>query len=238
MNSLSDILSGRMEDIFPATTTQQPSTPVNLPITPLQETQSFSVPPQPVQEVNEPSAPVTPKETPSLDVAKLRTSLQAMRDQIDSILHVLGGATGSKLPPSPALDLTAVNTSSNDRVVEGVFNGEKMVGPDGREYSVPPNYSSKSKLVEGDIMKLTITHSGSFIYKQIHPTPRKRIVGELHRDDAGQWNVVVEGKPYRVLTASITFYKGQPGDEVVILVPEDGGANWGAVDNLIRKVQY
>ena len=37
------------------------------------------------------------------------------------------------------------------KVIEGVFDGQKMIGPDGKEYPVPANYASKSKLVEGDI---------------------------------------------------------------------------------------
>src|SRR3989344_7530398 len=32
------------------------------------------------------------------------------------------------------------------RVIEGVFNGEKMIGADGSEYNIPANYASKPKL--------------------------------------------------------------------------------------------
>ena len=41
------------------------------------------------------------------------------------------------------------------KVIEGIFDGQIMIGPDGKNYPVPANYASKSKLVEGDIMKLT-----------------------------------------------------------------------------------
>ena len=41
-------------------------------------------------------------------------------------------------------------------VIEGVFNGKEMVGPDGKLHGMSPNYASKSKLVEGDILKLTV----------------------------------------------------------------------------------
>jgi hypothetical protein len=120
--------------------------------------------------------------------------------------------------------------------VEGVFNGEKMVGSDGAEYAIPPNYASKSKLVEGDLMKLTITVNGSFIFKQLGPIPRRRLIGELvSHPDTGQWGVLAEGKPYKILTASVTFYKGKPGDEVILLLPRDGDSAWGAVENIIKK---
>ena len=42
--------------------------------------------------------------------------------------------------------------NGNERIIEGVFNGEKMIGGDGLEYNMPANYASKSKLVEGDIL--------------------------------------------------------------------------------------
>ena len=58
------------------------------------------------------------------------------------------------------------------KVIEGVFDGQNMVGSDGKTYPVPANYASKSKLVQGDILKLTIAEDGAFLYKQIGPIPR------------------------------------------------------------------
>lgn len=121
------------------------------------------------------------------------------------------------------------------RIIEGVFDGESMVGPDGKIYSVPANYASKSKLVEGDIMKLTITPTGTFIYKQIGPIERSRIVGKLERAADGNYTVTVDGKRWRILTASVTYFKGQPGDEAIILVPKAGESKWAAVENIIRN---
>ena len=39
------------------------------------------------------------------------------------------------------------------KIIEGVFDGQNMVGSDGKTYPVPANYASKSKLVQGDILK-------------------------------------------------------------------------------------
>ncbi len=119
-------------------------------------------------------------------------------------------------------------------IVEGVFDGESMIGPDGKKYSVPANYASKSKLIEGDIMKLTITGGGTFIYKQIGPIERARVIGQLEKEADGAYYVAADGKRWRVLPASITYFKGQPGDEVVILVPKSGESRWAAVENIIR----
>ena len=122
------------------------------------------------------------------------------------------------------------------RMIEGVFNGERMVGPDGQEYLVPPNYASKSKLVEGDLLKLTIAGNGSFIYKQIGPIERTQLVADLARDErTGNWYAVQDEKRWKLLTASVTYFHGTAGDEVVILIPRDGESNWAAVENLIHK---
>lgn len=122
-----------------------------------------------------------------------------------------------------------------ERVIEGVFDGQNMHGNDGEEYPVPPNYASKSKLVEGDIMKLTVGANGSFVYKQIGPVQRKRVVGLLTVDDQGNFGVKSADATYSILLASVTFYKAEEGDEVTVLLPEHGEAKWGAVDNVIHK---
>lgn len=122
-----------------------------------------------------------------------------------------------------------------DRIIEGVFDGQSMVGPDGKQYSVPANYASKSKLVEGDILKLTITPRGSFIYKQIEPIERRRVIGTLNYNEAnGEYSVVAEEGKWKVITASVTYFKGDPGDEVVVLIPQKGNSKWAAVENIIK----
>jgi len=120
------------------------------------------------------------------------------------------------------------------KVVEGIFDGQNMVDSEGNTYPVPANYASKSKLMEGDGMKLTITDEGKFIYKQIAPVKRRTVMGVLIQED-GQYKVLAEGKAFRVLLASVTFYRAEVGDQVTILLPEDDEAKWGAVDAVIPK---
>ena len=89
-------------------------------------------------------------------------------------------------------------TEQGSVIIEGVFDGQNMVGPDGKLYSVPANYASKSKLVEGDMMKLTISPDGSFIYKQVGPVERDRIVGVLNKDDqTEELRVLARGTNYK-----------------------------------------
>lgn len=125
-------------------------------------------------------------------------------------------------------------TTQVGKVIEGVFDGENMVGPDGKQYSVPANYASKSKLVEGDILKLIITDRGTFVYKQIGPIERIRVVGKLEKNNDGNFIVIADGKQWRVLSASVTYFKGKLNDEVVILIPKTGESKWAAVENIIR----
>src|SRR5205085_1456809 len=107
-----------------------------------------------------------------------------------------------------------------------------MVGSDEKVYPVPANYASKSKLVQGDILKLTISEDGSFIYKQIGPVDRKKIIGTLALKD-GQYTVEAAGKPYRVLFASVSYFRAQPGDQVTIVVPKDIDADWAAIEAVL-----
>jgi hypothetical protein len=116
------------------------------------------------------------------------------------------------------------------KVMEGVFDGLSMIGPDGKTYPVPANYASKSKLVEGDILKLTIADDGGFIYKQIGPVARKQLIGTLNQHD-GTYFVEAGGREYRVLLASVTYFKAKTGDQVSIIVPEDNReAEWAAIE--------
>lgn len=126
----------------------------------------------------------------------------------------------------------ANHLDSLGKVIEGVFDGQNMVGGDGKTYPVPANYASKSKLVQGDILKLTIGEDGSFMYKQIGPIARKQIVGTLEVEN-GHYFVVAgtKGKRFHVLLASVTYFKAKPGDQVSINVPEnDEQAEWAAIE--------
>ncbi|MFA6551069.1 MAG: hypothetical protein WCV41_00855 [Patescibacteria group bacterium] len=132
-------------------------------------------------------------------------------------------------------DEEEISAQTGEKIIEGVFNGQQMIGPDGKQYSIPPNYASKSKLVEGDILKLTIGQNGKFIYKQIGPIERERVIGKLTVNKSGEYLVEQGSKRWKILTASVTYFKGEPDDEAVILVPKYGESNWAAVENIITQ---
>lgn len=176
----------------------------------------------------------------ALDARTLALIKQRL-DEAERNLHYIRQALDGTSPVAP--DVAERGEEEQDmpegeRILEGVFDGKNVQGNDGQEYPVPPNYASKSKLVEGDVMKLTIGTDGSFTYKQIKPVERKRIVGQLTVDEYGKFGIKVDGRMYSVLLASVTFYKAEEGDEVTILVPEQGEAEWGAVEHVIHKAVH
>lgn len=122
-----------------------------------------------------------------------------------------------------------------EKIVLGTFTGEYMVDEDKKQYPVPANYASKSKLIEGDQLKLTITADGAFIYKQIGPAPRRRAIGVITYQDNSYFAKVGE-ELYRLLTASVTYFRLSPGDEVTILAPLTKKSEWAAIENVVSSL--
>lgn len=121
-------------------------------------------------------------------------------------------------------------TDNSGQVIEGIFDGQSMVALNGKNYPISANYASKSKLVEGDTLKLTITDEGKLLYKQIGPVDRKQVIGTLIYQD-GLYYVEVAGKEYRILLASVTYFKLEIGSQVTVILPADNPeATWAAVE--------
>ena len=164
-------------------------------------------------------------DVPDKQVKRLRALIQEAETSLAAATELLISLVGDDEKVKPiARDETL------GKVIEGVFDGQNMVGSDGKTYPVPANYASKSKLVQGDILKLTIAEDGAFLYKQIGPIPRKQVVGALLLEN-GHYFVDVNGKKYRVLLASVTYFKAKPGDQVSVNIPEDDKtAEWAALE--------
>ncbi len=164
-------------------------------------------------------------DVPDKQIKRLRALIQEAETSLAAAKELLMSLVGED-PEATA----AIKDEPLGKVIEGVFDGQNMVGSDGKVYPVPANYASKSKLVQGDILKLTIADDGAFMYKQIGPIPRKQIVGVLTQEN-GHYYVEVGAKKYRVLLASVTYFKAKPGDQVSVNVPEDDAhAEWAALE--------
>ncbi|MFA5820608.1 MAG: hypothetical protein WC873_00615 [Candidatus Gracilibacteria bacterium] len=161
------------------------------------------------------------------------TAESSLRSAKKIMAELVGGSSKSKKSYSELAEtLPEASRDGNDKIVEGVFNGEIMTDKKGKEYPVPANYASKSKLVPGDVLKLTIKEDGSFVYKQIGPIARKRLIGTLTYED-GQYKVIANGKAYKVLLASVTYYKGAVGHKATIIIPELEDSDWAAIENVL-----
>lgn len=164
-------------------------------------------------------------DVPEKQVKRLKILIQEAETCLAAAKELLVSLVGE--------DEAVVNKAAEEqigKVIEGVFDGQNMVGSDGKTYPVPANYASKSKLVQGDILKLTIADDGTFLYKQIGPVPRVQKVGTLIMEE-GHYFVDIDAKKYRVLLASVTYFKAKPGDQVSVNLPEeDQNVEWAALE--------
>jgi hypothetical protein len=164
-------------------------------------------------------------DVPEKQIKRLKSLIQEAETNLAAATELLISIVGDDEKVAPI-----AREETLGKIIEGVFDGQNMVGSDSKTYPVPANYASKSKLVQGDILKLTIAEDGTFLYKQIGPIPRKQVVGTLILEN-GHYFVDVNNKRYRVLLASVTYFKAKPGDQVSVNVPEDEtNAEWAALE--------
>lgn len=141
--------------------------------------------------------------------------------------------------PLPALeDETPIATGlhaykhGKAQVIEGIFNGRDMLGTDKKIYPIPANYASKSKIVEGSKLKVTIKSDGSFQYKILEEIPHITTTGTLIRD-GDHFVIISQGGIYQVIPASVTYLQAKIGDRVSIRIPRDMKANYATIDALV-----
>jgi len=125
-------------------------------------------------------------------------------------------------------------SSESDKIVEGIFTGESMLGSDGNTYPVPHNYASKSQIVQGSKLKATIRGDGRIIYKIIDEIEHEVTMGILTKTGE-RYQIVSEKKTYNVLLAAVTYIRGEVGDSVSIKVPKGKDATYAAIVSKIPK---
>lgn len=121
-------------------------------------------------------------------------------------------------------------------IVEWKFDWYFMIGADQKKYPVPLNYSSKTKLIPWDILKLKIMPDWKFVYKLIRPAERKHLKATLSKTDDNKFTAVTEdGKVYFLNQAAVTFFKGKPWDELYILTNDKEDWWFAAIEAIIKK---
>ncbi len=160
----------------------------------------------------------------------VKQMLETATANLASAKQLLGEMLGTSFDD---VALKTVGLASDGNVIEGVFDGQYMLDSEAKKYPVPANYASKSKLVVGDVLKLTIQGDGTYVYKQIHPVDRKQLMGTVVYEN-DEYRVVAGGNSYNVLTASVTYFKLKPGDQATIVVPADNEKSiWAAIENAV-----
>ena len=167
-------------------------------------------------------------ELPEKQIKRLRSLIQEAETNLAAAKELLISMLGDGETITTPREVVISNNEG--KIIEGVFDGQIMIDQDGKNYPVTANYASKSKLVEGDIMKLTSTKEGKFLYKQIGPVERKTVIGTLIRHD-DKYFVEVNGREYEILYASVTYFRLKEGSQVSVVIPANNDdANWAAVE--------
>ena len=131
-----------------------------------------------------------------------------------------------------------LNTYSEEwvEVIEWLFDWYFMIGADQKKYPVPMNYSSKTKLIPWDTLKLKVMPDWKFIYKLIKPADRKHLRAILSRTDDNKFTAVTdEGTVYFLNQAAVTFFKWTPWDELYIIINEKDKGSFAAIEAIIKK---
>ncbi len=170
-------------------------------------------------------------------IKALRDLVQAAENSIRSARKILDSILGDM--PRDEFDISGSDLSSyqsgDEKIVEWVFTGDAMLGPDGCVYPVPQNYSSKSLLVQGSRLKATIENHGGIKYKIIEEIPFETNIGIVTKN-GDKYEITTDVKTYKVLMAAITFHKCSVGDTVSIRTPKGKEATYAVIESIIPKI--
>ncbi|MDD2516405.1 MAG: hypothetical protein PHF46_02830 [Candidatus Gracilibacteria bacterium] len=158
---------------------------------------------------------------------------------VNSAKKILATMTGPEdkkdLEILSSVDSLYSYNDGEDKVVEGVFTGEAMLGSDKNIYPVPQNYASKSHLVQGSKLKAIIKPDGKILYKIIEEIEFESKVGIIAKNKE-RFQVLVDGQAYNVLLAAITYFKCEIGDSITVRIPKGKEATYAAIEAVIPKV--
>lgn len=159
--------------------------------------------------------------------------LESADKSVQAARRLLGEIAG-KRKREPELETESLHqyASGSEKIIEGVFTGDAMLGADKRLYPVPANYASKSLIVQGTKMKARIEPDGKISYKIIDEIPYETKVGILVKDRE-RWQAVCGDKVYHVLLASVTFHKADVGSQVSVRIPAGKEATFAALEALM-----
>jgi hypothetical protein len=197
--------------------------------------------PEEAAELSQVSVPPTDDapESAGIDLARAHRLVENIESDLRALKVLFQGGIAPRVDHAAHVASAPVGfmSTGHDAGIDGVFDGERMVDAEGKTYQVPPNYASKSKLVEGDPLKLYITGDGKYVYKQLGPVPRQTVPGTLRLEGNHYIVDADDGNSYSILTACVTYYMSlyglEPNGRVMIMVPTGRPARWAVIDNIL-----
>ena len=173
---------------------------------------------------------------------KIETDAKRAKLIIQQVIKAWGGDIEIDLDNIAWLEAAAAKLWSwteddgNTTVVEGVYDGYFMVWSDKKKYPVPMNYSSKTKLIPWDVLKLRIMSDGKLIYKLIWQANRTYVRATLSKSDENKFTAITDdGEIYFLNQAAVSYFKGKTGDELSVIINADGIGNFAAIEALIPQ---
>ena len=153
-----------------------------------------------------------------------------------ALVQKLFGENWSAYATVPAAVAASTTEEDGVQVVEWKFDGTFMIGNDAKMYPVPMNYASKTKLIPGDMLKLRIMEDGKLIYKVIGPAPRKFLKAKLTKTEEGKFIALTEeNKTFSLNQAAVSFFKGNVGNEITIILNAGEDSGFAAIEAVISK---
>eukprot|EP00825_Cyclidium_porcatum_P010191 TRINITY_DN15224_c0_g1_i3.p3 TRINITY_DN15224_c0_g1~~TRINITY_DN15224_c0_g1_i3.p3 ORF type:complete len:179 (+),score=44.02 TRINITY_DN15224_c0_g1_i3:161-697(+) len=74
------------------------------------------------------------------------------------------------------------------------------------------------------------------IRDRIEPIERARLTGVLTKDETQKgYLALADGKLYKVQKAAVTYFRGEYGDSLTILVPKGKNSTWAAIENIVKE---
>lgn len=169
-------------------------------------------------------------------LSKIETDIKRAR----MFINQLSDKNGDDEAWNPYTDFTEFSSSMNTgiegniQVVEGVFDWYFMIWADTKKYPVPLNYSSKTKLIPWDVLKLRVMEDGKLIYKLISQANRKYVKCTLSKTDDNKFTALSDdGKGYMLNQAAVSYYKANIWDELSIIINADWLWDFAAIEAVI-----
>ncbi|MFB6225941.1 MAG: hypothetical protein ABEJ02_01155 [Candidatus Paceibacteria bacterium] len=167
------------------------------------------------------------KQTTQNKPEQLKSELQEISSKLDKIIQLLANSKNkNNEQQTPKEEQNQVVEE-----IEGVFDGQHMIGSDTSKYEVPYEFADEKNLVEGDLLKLNVKGGGGYNYETVEIVDRKRLVGQVVTSEQ-KWYAQVESDQYRIRGDFIENKNIEEGNKVVILVPKHGKSNWAAIENV------